>query len=57
VGGTVEVRTDSLKAAAAARWYDPREGKWTEAGAVVSPVCKFTAPSAEDWVLWIGAKR
>ena len=57
VGGTVEVRTDSVKAATAARWYDPREGKWSEAGAVASPVCKFTAPSAEDWVLWIGAKR
>jgi len=57
VGGTVEVRTDSLKGAAVARWYDPREGKWTDAGAAVSPTSKFTAPGAEDWVLWIGAKR
>jgi hypothetical protein len=46
-----------LKGAAAARWYDPRAGAWADAGAVASPACKFTAPSGEDWVLWIGAKR
>ena len=57
VGGTVELRTESLKGAAAARWYDPRDGKWTDAGAAAPSVCKFTAPSEDDWVLWIGAKR
>ncbi|MBE3134670.1 MAG: DUF4038 domain-containing protein, partial [Acidobacteria bacterium] len=51
-GGTVELRTDGLKGAAAARWYDPREGKWSEAGAVALPAAKFSAPSGDDWVLW-----
>ena len=57
VGGTVELRTDGLKGAASARWYDPREGTWAEAPASAAPVARFNAPSETDWVLWVGAKR
>jgi len=55
-GGAVEIRTEGLKGRAA-RWFDPREGKWSDAGAAAGPAAKLAAPSEEDWVLWVGTGR
>lgn len=53
VGGTIELKTETLKHPLRARWFDPRTGKWTEIGKVASPTQRFAAPDAGDWVLCV----
>ena len=54
VGGAVSLRLDSLKSPAAARWFNPADGKWSDARPAPGTPAKFTAPGGEDWVLWLG---
>lgn len=51
------LRTEALKAPVVARWFDPREGKWTDAAPAATPSAAFRAPGDGDWVLWLGPKQ
>ena len=47
-GGQARIKSGPLAEEAHARWYNPRDGKWADAGKTNGT---FTAPDAEDWVL------
>ncbi|MHC4508354.1 MAG: apiosidase-like domain-containing protein [Planctomycetota bacterium] len=55
-GGTVTVKTDSLKKGLAARWYHPRTGGWLDAGKVQKSRQTFKTADRNDWVLLIDAE-
>jgi hypothetical protein len=55
-GGSIALRTEQLKKVGLARWFNPRTGTWHGSFAVTESPARFTAPDAEDWVLWIGGK-
>jgi hypothetical protein len=55
-GGSIALRTEQLKKVELARWFNPRAGTWHSSIAVTESPARFTAPDAEDWVLWIGDK-
>jgi len=55
-GGSVTVKTDSLKGNLNARWYHPRTGGWLDAGKVQKPQQTFKPADRNDWLLLIGAK-
>ncbi len=48
-GGSVAVRSGTLAAGLAARWYNPRAGVWSPATA--DGEGRYTAPDGEDWAL------
>ena len=52
-GGSVTIRTDSLKRPSVARWFNPRTGELTEAGEITGAKAQFTTPDGNDWVLCI----
>ncbi len=54
-GGSVTLDVAALKRPAAARWFDPRTGGWSSAGALTEGTQEFTAPDTRDWVLDIRA--
>jgi hypothetical protein len=54
VGVEVSLRTETLRPGLAARWFNPGEGTWTDAGQVSAPAARLAAPSAADWVLLLG---
>jgi hypothetical protein len=55
-GGSVTLKTDSLKQNLTARWYHPRTGGWLDAGKVEKPRQTFKTADRNDWVLLIGSK-
>jgi hypothetical protein len=55
-GGSIALRTEQLANVGLARWFNPRAGTWHSSVAVTQNPTRFTAPDAEDWVLWIGPK-
>lgn len=55
-GGSVTLKTDSLKKGALSRWYHPRTGGWLEAGKVGKSPQTFKTVDRNDWVLLIEAK-
>lgn len=52
-GGSVTLKTDSLKQDLTARWYHPRTGGWLDAGEVERPQQTFKTADRNDWVLLI----
>jgi len=48
-GGQARIKPRSLAKELSARWYNPRNGKWTDAGKTSDST--FVAPDADDWVL------
>lgn len=52
-GGSIALRTESLRLPAVASWFDPRVGQWLEAGKVTQPLHRFPTPDDHDWVLCI----
>jgi Protein of unknown function (DUF4038)/Domain of unknown function (DUF5060)/Putative collagen-binding domain of a collagenase len=55
-GGSVTLKTDSLKKGLTARWYHPRTGGWLDAGTVKQSPQTFKTADRNDWVLLIVAK-
>jgi hypothetical protein len=55
-GGSVTVKTDSLKKTATARWYHPRTGGWLNASAIEKSPQTFKTVDKNDWILLIEAK-
>jgi len=55
-GGSVTLKTDSLKKGLTARWYHPRTGGWLDAGKVEQSPQTFKTADSNDWVLLIAAK-
>jgi len=55
-GCAIVLQTESLKLPAAARWFNPRTGEWTNAGKVTETTQNFTAPDDNDWVLCVESK-
>jgi len=55
-GGSIALWTEQLKKVGQARWFNPRTGTWHGPVAVTQSPARFTAPDAEDWVLWIGGE-
>jgi len=55
-GGSVTIKTDTLKKGAIARWYHPRTGGWLDAGKVEKSSQTFKTADRNDWVLLIEAK-
>ncbi len=55
-GGSVTLKTDSLKNGLSARWYHPRTGGWLDAGKVEKPRQTFKPADKNDWVLLIKEK-
>ncbi len=47
--GQARIKPRSLAKRLRAQWYNPRNGKWADAGRTTGGT--FTAPDAEDWVL------
>jgi len=52
-GGALPLRTDRIRRPAGARWFDPRKGRYQDAGQVEEGVQEFRTPDAHDWVLLI----
>jgi hypothetical protein len=52
-GGSVTLKTDSLKFGLTARWYHPRTGGWLDIGKVEKPKQTFKTADQNDWVLLI----
>ncbi len=55
-GGSVTLKTDSIKKGATARWYHPRTGGWLNAGKLEKSPQTFKTADRNDWVLLIEAK-
>ncbi len=55
-GGSVTLKTDSLKDGLIARWYHPRTGGWLDAGKVEKPRQTFKTSDRNDWVLLLKSK-
>ncbi|MHC4556153.1 MAG: apiosidase-like domain-containing protein [Planctomycetota bacterium] len=55
-GGSVSLKTDSLKKDLAARWYHPRTGGWLKAGKIEKSPQTFKTADRNDWVLLIKAQ-
>jgi len=55
-GGSVAIKTDSIKKGATARWYHPRTGGWLDGGKVEKSPQTFKTVDLNDWVLLIQAK-
>lgn len=55
-GGSLTLKTDSLKKGLSARWYHPRTGGWLDAGKVEKARQTFKPADKNDWLLLIGAK-
>ncbi|MHC4355956.1 MAG: apiosidase-like domain-containing protein [Planctomycetota bacterium] len=55
-GGSVTLKTDSLKKGLPARWYHPRTGGWLNAGKIEKSRQTFKTVDRNDWVLLIKAK-
>ena len=55
-GGSVTLKTDSLKKDLTARWYHPRTGGWLNAGKVVKSPQSFKAVDRNDWILLVKSK-
>lgn len=55
-GGEVKLLLDE-RSGAVARWFDPRNGIWVDAGASEPGTRTYHAPSDEDWLLRIGPNR
>ena len=58
-GGPVELDLSTVTGEFEARWFDPRTGALREAapGAIrAAAVVKLSAPSSEDWILWLAAR-
>jgi len=52
-GGSVTVKTGSLKSGLTARWYHPRTGGWLDIGKIEKPRQTFKTADKNDWVLLI----
>ncbi len=50
-GGSVTLKTDSLKKGLSARWYHPRTGGWLDAGRIEQSPQTFKAADNNDWLL------
>lgn len=55
-GGSVTIKTGSLKSGLTARWYHPRTGGWLNIGKVEKPQQTFKTADKNDWVLLITDK-
>jgi hypothetical protein len=55
-GGSVTLKTDSLKKGLAPRWYHPRTGGWLDAGDIGKSPQTFKTADRNDWVLLIEPK-
>ena len=55
-GGSVRLKTDSLKKGLAGRWYHPRTGGWLDAGKIEKTAQTFKTVDKNDWVLLIESK-
>lgn len=57
-GGAVQADLGKAPGSLAARWFNPRDGKWGEPFEVAGgkPV-EFNAPDAQDWALLLCAKK
>ncbi len=55
-GGSVTLKTDSLKKGLIARWYHPRTGGWLDAGKIEKSPQTFKTVDRNDWVLLIEPK-
>lgn len=52
-GGIVSLATEALAKPAIARWFDPRNGRWTGTCDVTENPQDFSAPDDRDWLLVI----
>ena len=52
-GGSVTLKTNSLKKGSSARWYHPRTGGWLNIGRIEQPRQTFKTADRNDWVLLI----
>ena len=55
-GGSVTLKTDSLKKGLTARRYHPRTGGWLDAGNIDKSPQTFKTADLNDWILLIEAK-
>ncbi len=55
-GGSVTLKTNSLKKGLGARWYHPRTGGWLNAGGVEQSPQTFKTADRNDWALLIKAE-
>ena len=55
-GGSVTLKTDSIKKGMTARWYHPRTGGWLNAGKVTESRQTFKTADKNDWILLLEAK-
>ncbi len=56
-GGELMLDTGRLRKPARATWFNPRNGRRTDAGQVTGEVHTFATPDQHDWVLQIGDGR
>ncbi len=55
-GGSVTLKTDSLKKGMTARWYHPRTGGWLDAGRIEESPQTFKTADRNDWLLLANSK-
>lgn len=56
-GGNVAVDLVQVKGDFMARWFNPKNGEWTDIGVISGGTTQeFNAPDEYDWVLYIGLK-
>ena len=55
-GGSVTLKTDSLKKGMTARWYHPRTGGWLDAGKIEESPQTFKTADRNDWLLLVRRK-
>jgi hypothetical protein len=56
-GGTVHLNLEGLPSPLTARWFNPRDGRWQRPAPVSGPTATLSAPSDEDWALWLGPPK
>ncbi|TKJ35325.1 MAG: hypothetical protein CEE38_15990 [Planctomycetes bacterium B3_Pla] len=55
-GGSVTLKTESLRKGLAARWYHPRTGGWLDAGKIEKSPQTFKTADRNDWILLVKEK-
>ncbi|MHC4071474.1 MAG: apiosidase-like domain-containing protein [Planctomycetota bacterium] len=55
-GGSVTLKTESLKKGLTARWYHPRTGGWLDAGKIEKSSQTFKTADRNDWILLVKEK-
>jgi len=55
-GGGLTLDLAQMRGLLTARWFNPREGRWTAIGNLTAATSSFTAPDRSDWVLRIEAE-